>query len=345
MKHAHKQLIISAVTFIGGLYFFLEFILPEDLNGFKFGSYHEQISHGLQIIGVMAIGLGLINILRVHGMKLVRGGKNRFNSCALMLGLAAMLSVATADLINAEKAARVRARFDQLALFVQRIAEEQTIKPPIPRLEALNRALLELERLPPDPFNSSKAEELYKLSTLAAESRSRSAELIQAYRLPDAGRIGAVSTGLVTQLKSAARLSQEIASTAYEQSLAKRLSRFLAEGFFIPLGSSMFALLAFYIASAAYRSFRLRSVEATMMMIPAVLVILGQIPQGPLYIDEQLPAVRLWLMQNISTPAFRAIYFGSAVAGLAMAVRMWLSLEKSPLAVDGAGHTDSQRKE
>ena len=73
------------------------------------------------------------------------------------------------------------------------------------------------------------------------------------------------------------------------------------------------------------------------MMIFAILVMLGQIPQGPLYIWEGLPALRLWLMANISTPAVRAIEFGSIVAGLAMAVRMWLSLEKSPLAVDDGG--------
>jgi hypothetical protein len=70
------------------------------------------------------------------------------------------------------------------------------------------------------------------------------------------------------------------------------------------------------------------------MMLAAVVVTLGQIPQGPIYISEDLPLVRLWLLNNLSTPAFRAIYFGAALAGLAMAVRMWLSLEKSPLATE-----------
>ena len=106
------------------------------------------------------------------------------------------------------------------------------------------------------------------------------------------------------------------------------------EAFFVPLGSAMFALLAFYVATAAYRSFRIRSFEASIMMLAAIVVMLGQIPHGPLYISPALPAVRRWLLMNVSTPTFRAIYFGAAVAGLAMAVRMWLSLEKGPLQSD-----------
>jgi hypothetical protein len=108
----------------------------------------------------------------------------------------------------------------------------------------------------------------------------------------------------------------------------------LQHSFFFPLGAAMFSLLAFYIASAAFRSFRIRSLEALFMMLAAVVVMLGQIPHGPLYISESLPGMRLWLLENLSTPAFRAIYFGAAVAGLALAVRMWLSLERSPLSDD-----------
>lgn len=67
------------------------------------------------------------------------------------------------------------------------------------------------------------------------------------------------------------------------------------------------------------------------MMTAALIVMLGQIPHGPMLISPQLVPLRLWLLEQLSTPAFRAIYFGSAIAGLAMAVRMWLSLERSPL--------------
>ena len=44
---------------------------------------------------------------------------------------------------------------------------------------------------------------------------------------------------------------------------------------------------------------------------------------------EHLPTVRNWMLSRVSTPAFRGIGFGAAIAGLAMAVRMWLSLDRA----------------
>ncbi len=67
------------------------------------------------------------------------------------------------------------------------------------------------------------------------------------------------------------------------------------------------------------------------MMVAALIVMLGQIPHGPLYISTELPALRLWLLKNINTPVNRAIFFGATIASLAAAVRLWLSLERSPL--------------
>ena len=62
MQQIRKKIIVF-FTFIGGLYFFLEFILPADISGFKFGIYHEEVSLGVQLIGLMAIGLGIITSL------------------------------------------------------------------------------------------------------------------------------------------------------------------------------------------------------------------------------------------------------------------------------------------
>ena len=103
---------------------------------------------------------------------------------------------------------------------------------------------------------------------------------------------------------------------------------FLFGGLMNNLGSAMFSLLAFYIASAAYRSFRVHNVEAALMMAAALLVMIGQIPLG-FFINEQIPVARNWVMTKVSTPAFRGIMFGSLIAGLAMAVRMWWSLERT----------------
>lgn len=112
----------------------------------------------------------------------------------------------------------------------------------------------------------------------------------------------------------------------------------LFNGFLNPLDSTMFALLAFFIVSAGYRAFRVKSGEATLMMVAAFIIMLGQVPIG-MAITQGLPTegvlshfrverVANWLMTGINAAAQRGILFGASVGALAMSLRIWLSLEK-----------------
>jgi hypothetical protein len=111
--------------------------------------------------------------------------------------------------------------------------------------------------------------------------------------------------------------------------LVHRLYEFLFNGLFNQLGSAMFALLGVYIAAAAYRAFRIRSVESALMMGAALVVMLGQISFGRI-VYEDMPAIRQWLLEVPNSAAFRAIRLGAGVAGLMLAIRMWLSIESTP---------------
>ncbi|NDC37405.1 MAG: hypothetical protein EBZ48_05070, partial [Proteobacteria bacterium] len=67
----YRRTLIRAVTFLGGLYFFLEFILPAEFWGIKTATYDQDISNGLIAVSAMALGLGVLNILMVHGSKII----------------------------------------------------------------------------------------------------------------------------------------------------------------------------------------------------------------------------------------------------------------------------------
>jgi hypothetical protein len=107
---------------------------------------------------------------------------------------------------------------------------------------------------------------------------------------------------------------------------------------FFPLQSTMFALLAFFMASAAYRAFRIRSLQATLLLIAAVIVMMGRIPFGETLLSwlpaswgarAWLPALTNWIMDKPNSAAQSGIIIGAALGAAAMSLRVILGLETS----------------
>ena len=56
--------------------------------------------------------------------------------------------------------------------------------------------------------------------------------------------------------------------------------KWIFEYMFTPLSATMFALLAFFVASASYRAFRIRNFEATLLLISGMIIMIGRVPLG-----------------------------------------------------------------
>jgi hypothetical protein len=222
-----RRPLVLAVTFLGGLFFALEFFwpvhpmpTPKDpaAVGNFLSKYVQPFGAISPVIQGFAVGLGLINLLQVHGKRLRKGGELAFNSLIFFVSMFLMLIIVV------------------------------------------------WEKAHPNPVNTN-------------------------------------------------------------------LKLLLFDGGLQSLDATMFSIIAFYIVSAAYRAFRVRSVEASFLLITAVIVMLGQIPVG-IYLTHALPhslhveVIRNWILTVTNSAASRAIAFGIGIGSLAMALRIWLGLER-----------------
>lgn len=108
------------------------------------------------------------------------------------------------------------------------------------------------------------------------------------------------------------------------------------------IGGTMFGLLAAYLLSAAYRAFRVRSFDALVLGVVASLIILAQVPTAQFLtsliapnavdsaaaVDAALQTPRNFLLTVANDAVQRAVGLGVFVGAIAMALRVWLSLDE-----------------
>lgn len=123
------------------------------------------------------------------------------------------------------------------------------------------------------------------------------------------------------------------------------VSLWIYDHLYNPMNATMFAMLAFYVASAAFRAFRIRTFEAGLLAIAALVVMLGRVPLGDaitraLLDHDGLPhamrafrisAVQEWIMDVPQNAAKRAVLIGAAMGVMATGLRVILGVERSYL--------------
>src|SRR5207245_5940145 len=85
----------------------------------------------------------------------------------------------------------------------------------------------------------------------------------------------------------------------------------------VPLQGTMFSILAFFIASAAYRAFRARSPEASVLLVSAVLVMMGRVPLGQFLLPWTWDVTQ-WLLHVVTSAVRRAILIGVSMGQVAL---------------------------
>jgi len=110
-----------------------------------------------------------------------------------------------------------------------------------------------------------------------------------------------------------------------------------------PLTGTMFALLAFYVASAAFRAFRLKNTEATLLLGTAFIVLLGRTYAGTLltsavpedYSALTFPGLTAIILGVFNTAGQRAIMIGIALGVAATSLKVLLGVDRSSIGSEG----------
>jgi hypothetical protein len=124
---------------------------------------------------------------------------------------------------------------------------------------------------------------------------------------------------------------------------------FLYQYAFQPLTATMFAMLAFYVASAAFRAFRAKNLEAILLLGTAFIILLGRTFAGVAltnWIDPntwggfryltglRIENLTIYIMSVFNTAGNRAIMIGIALGIVSTSLKVLLGVDRSYLGKD-----------
>jgi len=106
----------------------------------------------------------------------------------------------------------------------------------------------------------------------------------------------------------------------------------------VPMEATMFSLLAFFIASAAYRAFRARTLEATLLLVAAIILMFGNAPIGNVLWNKFIGVIPdaprkagQWILNNPNLSSRRGIIIGLGLGAISQSLRIILGIERSYL--------------
>ena len=116
--------------------------------------------------------------------------------------------------------------------------------------------------------------------------------------------------------------------------------QYIFNNLYSPLGATVFSYNAFFMTSAAYRAFRIRSMQATVLLAAALLVMLGNVGVGQA-ISSHIPAIAGWITRVPTTAGMRGITIGAALGAIGLSLRILAGIERSQFGGTGGGEGGS----
>ena len=97
-----------------------------------------------------------------------------------------------------------------------------------------------------------------------------------------------------------------------------------------PLGGTMYSIIAFFITSAAFRAFRARNLEASIILVAGTIMVMGNAPLLTNYFPF-IADISLWIRSVPNLATMRGVMIGAALGSIALAVRTLMGIERGYL--------------
>ncbi len=97
--------------------------------------------------------------------------------------------------------------------------------------------------------------------------------------------------------------------------------------------ATTYALLAFWVCSAAFRAFKIKSLESGILVICGILVFFGITPMSAV-ISPFFPQAQVFISNVINVAGARGLGIGIGIGVLAFGIQIILGLERSWMGAD-----------